>query len=55
MVGGPTLILKNDMADLIAPGLAAEELRFSDIDTKMRKSFFLQQIRRGLGLAVRRG
>ena len=40
------------MADFTASGLAAEQLQFFDIDPEIRKSIFLQQIRRCLGLAV---
>ena len=43
------------IADPIASELADEHLQFFDIDHGMCKSIFLQQVRRGLGLALHRG
>ena len=45
----------HDIDDLIASELAAEQLQFFDIDLRMYKSIFLQQIQWGQGLAVHRG
>ena len=45
----------NVIIDLNASQLADERLQFFDTDHGPSKSIFLQQVRRGLGLALHRG